>query len=321
MWRRLNRGDLEGSNPLLADEEFPRPWPVRWRVYEDYEILPAPDGSDWRYIQAMGRNGGGQPKCVHSYNPLIDTPYLFLEFARITERRDPFRALLDWFERYGLLGMTEETRMEDREHWKGMNFPQVRHDDRGGPADRIEVIWELAHQYNESLVLYEAVLSRDEGKLEHALFPEHELEYAEVRRHGLEEKAEASGASWTDVLVNSALHQVIEYASGDLYIYAYPHIVYPDEEFFTVEGLTRGWGARNLLGAMGLQFYWLITSAGELAHCQHCGRIISYAPPIPSGENRRTRKPRTDKKFCDDRCRQNYHYHNRIKPDKNSEQC
>ena len=146
------------------------------------------------------------------------------------------------------------------------------------------------------------------------------FEYAEDRRHGLVEKAEASGASWTDVLVDSALHQVIEYTLGDLYIYAYPHIVYPDDEFITVERLTRGWGARNLLGAMGLQFYWLITSAGELAHCQHCGRIISYALPIPSGENRRSRKPRTDKKFCDSRCRQNYHYHNRIKPERNSEQ-
>ena len=192
--------------------------------------------------------------------------------------------------------------------------------DRGGHADRIEIIWELAHQYNESLVLYEAVLNRDEGKLEHALFPERELEYTENRRHGLVEKAEASGASWTDVLVDSALHQVIEYTLGDLYIYAYPHIVYPDDEFITVERLTRGWGARNLLGAMGLQFYWLITSAGELAHCQHCGRIISYALPIPSGENRRSHKPRTDKKFCDSRCRQNYHYHNRIKRERNSDQ-
>ncbi len=314
MWRRLNRVDLEGSNPLLAEEEFHRPGPVRWRVYEAYEILPAPDGSGWRYVQAVGRDGGGQPKSVHSYNPLIDTPYLFLEFARIAERREPFQALLDWFETYGLPGMTAETRGEYREHWKGMNFPQVRHDDRGGPEDRIEVIWELVHQYNEALVLYEAVLSRDDVKLEHALFPEHESEYAEDRRRRRKEKAELSGASWTDTLVDWALHHVVEYALGDLYIYAYPDITYPDDGLYTVERLTRSWGARNLLGAMGLQFYWLITSAGELAHCEHCGRIISYAPPIPSGDNRKTRKPRTDKKFCNDRCRQNYHYHNRIKP-------
>jgi hypothetical protein len=314
VWRRLNREDLKGSNPLLADEEFREPWPVRWRVYEDYEILPAPDGSDWRYIQAVGRDGDDHPMSVRSYNPLIDTPYLFLEFARIAERRDPFRALLDWFERYGLLGMTEEPTMEDRAHWKGMHFPQLRHDDRGGPKDRIEVIWELVHQYNEALALYEAVLSRDERKLENLLFPGHESEYAENSRHGLEDKAEASDADWTDALINSALHQVVEYAIGDLYIYAYPQIAYPDDGILSVERLTRSWGARNLLGSMGLQFYWLITSAGELAHCEHCGRIISYASPIPTGDDRNNRKPRSDKKFCDDRCRQNYHYHNRIKP-------
>jgi hypothetical protein len=154
-----------------------------------------------------------------------------------------------------------------------MNFPEVRHDDRGGPKDHIEIIWELAHQYNEALVLYEAVLSRNEEKLEHALFPEQEPEYAEDRRQSLEEKAKVSDASWTDTLVDSALHNVIEYTLGDLYVYAYPHITYPGDGLFTVERLTRSWGARNLLGAMGLQFYWLITSAGELAHCGHCGRM------------------------------------------------
>jgi hypothetical protein len=199
-----------------------------------------------------------------------------------------------------------------------MDFPQLRHDDRGGPKDRIEVIWEIAHEYNESLVLYEAALGRDEGKLERALFPEYDPEYAEERRHNLEQGREVSGLSWTDALVNSALWQVIEYTSGDLYIYAYPSITYPLDDPVTADQLTRSWGARNLLGAMGLQFYWLITSAGELSRCKHCGRIISCAPPIPAGEDHKARKPRKDKEFCDSRCRQNYHYHNRIKPTRKS---
>jgi hypothetical protein len=313
VWRRLNRGDLEGSNPLLADGTVHEPWPIRWRVYERYEVLPAPDGSAWRYVRAVGRDGG-QPRCIHSYNPLTDTPYLFLEFARIVERREPYRALLDWFAKYGLPGMTEEPQSEDREHWKDMDFPRLAHDDRGGTKDRIEVIWELAQQYNEALTLYEAALSRDEGKLERALDGWHGPEDAETGGRDQKTKANPREASRTDALVSAALHQVIEYATGDLYIYAYPYIAYPHDQRLSVDKLTRSWGARNLLGAMGLQFYWLITSAGELAHCGYCGRIISYAPPIPSGENRKNRKPRADKKFCDDRCRQNYHYHNRVKP-------
>ena len=317
MWRRLNREDLMASSPLLPSKEgHYGPWPVRWRVYKDYEILPAPDGSNWHYIQAMNRGSDSRSECVCAYNPLIDTPYLFLEFARISERKDPGQALLGWFHKYGLLGITARPDTEDREHWKGIISPRHYHDDRGGTWDRIEVIWELVHQANESLVLYEAVLGRDEGKLEHALFPEDDPEFAEDRRNTLEQRAQVSGLDWTDILVDDALRQVIEYALGDLYVFAYPDITYPDD-YLTVDRLTRSWGARNLLGAMGLQWYWLITSAGELSRCKYCGRIISYAPPMPGGDT--DRKPRKDKEFCSTQCRQNYHYHNRIKPSRQSQ--
>jgi hypothetical protein len=82
-----------------------------------------------------------------------------------------------------------------------------------------------------------------------------------------------------------------------------------------VRKLTSTWRVRNLLGAMYLQFYSLITSTGALSRCKYCNRIISYAPPMPKSERR---KPRNDKAFCDSRCRQNYHYHNRIKPNRDS---
>ena len=42
--------------------------------------------------------------------------------------------------------------------------------------------------------------------------------------------------------------------------------------------------------------------------------LISHAPPVPVGDERKARrKPRKDKDFCDSRCRQNYHYHKRVK--------
>jgi hypothetical protein len=46
-----------------------------------------------------------------------------------------------------------------------------------------------------------------------------------------------------------------------------------------VRKLTSTWRVRNLLGAMYLQFYSLITSTGALSRCKYCNRIISYAPP------------------------------------------
>ena len=57
----------------------------------------------------------------------------------------------------------------------------------------------------------------------------------------------------------------------------------------------RSWRPRNLLGAMYLQMYWLMTSSGELARCEHCGRSLPLTPPHPEG-----RKPRSDKRFCSD---------------------
>jgi hypothetical protein len=77
------------------------------------------------------------------------------------------------------------------------------------------------------------------------------------------------------------------------------------------EMLTRSWVPVNLLGAMYLQFYWVMTSTGDLSRCKYCGQLISRAPSI--ADSGQTRKPRNDKEFCNNRCRQNYHYHNRRK--------
>jgi hypothetical protein len=81
------------------------------------------------------------------------------------------------------------------------------------------------------------------------------------------------------------------------------------------ELVSGSWQPRNLLGAMYLQMYQLMISSSKLNRCRHCGRIFSDAPPIPGSKERKTYK---NKEFCDDRCRQNYHYHNVIKPRRNA---
>lgn len=325
MWRRLNREDLEGSNPFLDDEN--RHQPFRWRVYEDYEIIPPAKGSDWPYVQAVPQKGKQAPKVAEMYEPFTDTPYLFREFARIVEHREPDQALQEWFAKYGLLGLTPlnprySKKRVPRDELTAQIVPELRYDDRGGPWDHFESIWGSLKEANESLVLYEASLGRDEQRLESLLFPEEDPEYAEHRRRALEKKAESSGASWVDTLVSVALLQVDEYTMGRLHMFTYPYIAFPQHRMafdmtnmppLTVDHLTRGWGARNLEGAMWLQFYWLLTSSGDLSRCKHCSGIISNAWLIPGSSDR---KPRKDKEFCDSRCRQNYHYHNRVKPQK-----
>lgn len=83
----------------------------------------------------------------------------------------------------------------------------------------------------------------------------------------------------------------------------YPRLVYGDDACsYSSASPQAGWGARNLLGVMYLQMYWLMTSGGNLARCEYCGRLITLSRPNPDG-----RKRRSDKRFCDDACRQAHH--------------
>lgn len=323
MWRRLNREDFAQSNLLLPDRELHRPF--YWQVYEDYEILPSTDNNQGPpYIQAASHGKSRRPEAIKLYEPLTDTPYLFLEFARIPDDKDPSSALIDWFHKYGLLGFTPRNphyseSLPPEDETISRVIPEIRYDDTGGRYDHFELIWSIVFEANESLNLYEAALSRDEDKLKNVLFPEEDQEYAQDRQQTLERRARISGADWIDLLVGSALNQTMEYVRGNIYAFTYPEITYPQHKLvwnlnnmppLRVDQLTRSWGARNLIGAMSLQFYWLITSDSDLSHCKYCGRIITYAPPFPESARR---KPRKDKEFCDSRCRQNYHYHNRTK--------
>jgi hypothetical protein len=173
------------------------------------------------------------------------------------------------------------------------------------------------------LLLYEAAIGRDRHKLEQVLFDDEDRERVTETRQRLKVEAEATGTDYEDVFMNTALFQLIEFASGALISYCYPVISYPPRYShlpedaappMTPDQLARGWGARNLLGAMGLQLYWLITSEGKLDRCKYCGRIISHTSPVPGGQTTKSRKTRSDKSFCNSRCRQNHHYHNRQKP-------
>ena len=316
MWRRLNREDLSKSNPLLGGDE--RQGRLRWRVYERYELSKLEDGD--YFVQVAHRGTEREAVIVDSYEPLTDTPHLFLEFARLVESKSSEEALFDWIHKYGLLGLSTRPVLQEAPSLAQAS-PQIDNDDKGGPVDSVQNIWTVAWEANESLLLYEAAISGDQDKLEQALFFDEDPGWIENRRRRLEDKAEATGTDWVQVLVDDALFQLIEYAHGPLVTSCYPVISYPqryphmadEEPLIGPDELSRGWGARNLWGAMGLQFYWLITSGGQLNRCRYCGRIISHAPAVPGSRAVDERKPRSDKSYCDSRCRQNYHYHNRRK--------
>jgi hypothetical protein len=71
---------------------------------------------------------------------------------------------------------------------------------------------------------------------------------------------------------------------------------------------------------MYLQLMWLLTATGEeVRWCKRpeCSRVVAYEQPeqrvAPAGFKKNDRsmgyRTRTDKEFCSDRCRGQYHYH------------
>jgi hypothetical protein len=277
----------------------------------------------------------------------VDTPHLFLEFARIAEQRSRSDEALDnWIRKYGLLGLTGGMGKTLRaDLYPEVIDPPLRYSAAGGPGDTLKAHNASVAKANKLLTLYEALLNRDYDGLEKCFAlherctpedlrkkwsAEHEKGILEdiIRRKDsevvfiqiLDEMFVYKSApdDWNTQLMKRAIVEIWLTVGYFLSVFAYPAITYQDRPITTSlalspNKLTSTWRVRNLLGAIYLQFFWLITSMSELSRCKHCGRIISYAPPMPESKSR---KPRKDKEFCDSRCRQNYHYQNRIKPNR-----
>ena len=278
-----------------------------------------------------------------SYKPLIATPYLFLEFAHITKRKNPEQEARDWISKYGLLGLQPRKKgiyEIDMGGRVGTTF-EKEYSQRGGEQETLARFLNEASRANRILASYEAALARDVEQLEQIAFEE-EIDMGDLEEH-LQLEARLTGGDYAEVLIDwvISVHLLgdVQEVLKELTFLSIAHresvdrnfsigtvdrsVIYPDglakydnrNRLWAPERLVRSFQPRNLLGAMYLQFYWLITSGVELERCKHCGKLITHDPPMPgSGRKRKIHK---NKRFCDDRCRQNYHYQNRIKPKRN----
>jgi len=335
MRRRLNREEFLAD--LGVDLELQPAF--LWPVFGRYELL---DGQDNRRllpdaptdIQAAVRSAieaaagssqdakfpyfrAAEDNLIELYEPLSEVPHLFLEFSRAGERDDP-EALRDWIAKRGLLGLH---RIEpDKRPLSGIM--DHGYSPAGGPGDALPSVQFQAWKASQALIAWEAVLSKDKEQLEEALFGRREKlrpleESRQASRERFKSSARSSGTPYADALLNVAVLETAQIVQEAVEAFAYPSLELdfprqPDAPYGP-ELLRRTWRPRNLLGAIYLQFYWLITSTGELSRCKQCNRLLlSGAPPISAAG--KIRKPRKDKEFCDSRCRQNYHYHARLKP-------
>jgi hypothetical protein len=311
MRRRLDSRDFIESNLFLREEDFY--WPFAWEVYEEYDLVEPKKGAP--YLKARGMMGRYKPQVVKRYQPLIETPYLFLDFARLWER-DVSKGLVDWMAKYGLLGLSPDSPQKPTTNRLREEWPPHRYKPAGGPEETLDAVMYEAERAHYALSWYEAALSRDRQELEETLIPpEQSSEWKDDKRRYFRERAKRKNISYIDALVDKALVTVMLLVQSSLNSHAYPAIyptVDPAEQQLTPERLTASWGVRNLLGAMYLQFYWLLTSGGDLSRCKHCGDLILLARPVLD-KDVVSRKPRSDTQFCSSQCRHNYHYHNRRK--------
>jgi hypothetical protein len=217
----------------------------------------------------------GTPVSLTAYHPLRDAPDLFLKFAKIHVSRDQEDAALDWTNRFGLLGGDSEGRLQDLSNVPVSLF-----------LDEAKRAWVV-------LSLFEAACNKDVPAIKKIVW---NLDYRDVVNGFVDKLRE----DWPDEqYLETGLHVAWWTVESTTQRLCRPAMQLEGASYMADPmTLRRTWEFDNLLGAMYLQMYWLMTSAGELKRCEHCGRIVSLSRPHPEG-----RKRRSDKRFCDDACR------------------
>jgi hypothetical protein len=219
-----------------------------------------------------------------SFQPLKEEPDLFLRFSRIWQEKNFPGAAVAFAHRFGLPRATgtesrpfQPTRLSLREFFEESQRAWV------------------------ALSLYETVLNKD-GASARALLEEH--------RHldaGLENCYKHMQPTSADVVPLTPLQGAVAGYARIIYgmvreLSSQSVSVTFDRPDLDPTSVKVTWSFDNLLGALYLQMWWVVTSSGELSRCEQCGRLISLSRPDPGG-----RKRRSDKRFCDDACRQAQH--------------
>lgn len=250
--------------------------------------LAGPDKEAWESVTGLEierevRSEGTQEL---PYSPLKDEDGLFLWFARLADEGEITPEVwIDWIDEYGVLGLQPES---PTSLWG---------DPRGGPEETFAAFKALAMQANLVLKTYEAATAPqgpDEEALK-ALLP---------RRKPITFKGEKIETKDRTVgeLRDEALEEVRETVQSWINLYCHPQV-------FLIRGVDRrGWGFKNLLGAMYLQMFWLLTEPGQVRRCQAsgCNKVLiieqpEEAPGYATGTHRQY-KTRTDKQHCNHAC-------------------
>jgi hypothetical protein len=285
MKRRVGADELRRASELVRRQEAAG----EWAVCDRYEVY-----NGGIFAQRPPRDAASQ-RGWKVYRPLESHPDLFLKLAEMHVARNFDGAALAFSRRYGVLGgSSDQPGGEDYETSISRTSLSLWREE----AERAWVI----------LKLYEASLSFD-GEAVMRLHAEHsggalrDFSFAPFR-YG---KFSGGGLPSAQLgFVNAAL--MVERTKNLLCREAYrlgpdSHDDFGVEKFSPSQFKARiVWTFDNLLGAVYLQMFRFIGSDGALGRCEYCGRTFFLARTHPD-----VRKPRRDKRFCDDACRQAHH--------------
>jgi hypothetical protein len=223
----------------------------------------------------------------HLYQPLREEPDLFLKFSKIWQDKNFPSAAQAFVSRFGLpcgtgrgKGSARPTRLSLQEFFEESQRAWV------------------------ALTLYESVLNKDGAAAKRLLAEYRDLDeafdecYKHTQQWALPDDivplTPLQGALAASVsVVDDAVTRLCRQGTS-------VHFDRPDPDPSSAVKVT--WSFDNLLGAMYLQMWWVVTSSGDLSRCEHCSRLISLTRPSPGA-----RKRRSDRRFCDDACRQGHH--------------
>jgi hypothetical protein len=266
------------SEPRPGGRGFPIPSGSCW-VCDKYEIRQD------RIVAGFGNVDRGKWKL---FEPLDEVPDLFLKFSRLHRERDFAGAALSFSHRYGFPCGTARTGSAVLDPPEELTLKRF--------FEESQRAWVVVS-------LYEAVLNRDEDAARQLLTDYRHLDevfqenYDELNRDWPDDFVPATPLQCALAACVMAVDPIVDKSCKQSLVLDIDGMAQPDAS--TVKLL---WSFEDLLGAMYLQMYWILTSGGNLVRCEHCRRVISLARPHPQGMKRRR-----DKRFCDDACRQAHH--------------
>lgn len=277
MWRRLEPADFRETHGL-AGRAAAHTWSV---CGEGYEIIGDEVVATLEYSNLSDD--------WLDYSPLDDAPDLFLKFGKLYDQPDFERAALAFVNEYGLPGDREQSVKGEREIKPAptkMKLSEFRNEARRA--------WAV-------LSFYEAVLNGDAPAVKN-LFLELRTDrvfllwdriFRFERIEDYDHLLLIIGLTCAVQTVEEVVHEMCRHRIW----FSTENGKGPD-----LSTVHTAWDFDSLIGAMHLQMWWLMASAGDITRCEFCGRIVSLARSRPEG-----RKHRRDKRFCDDACRQAHH--------------